>query len=114
MTVSNFTYSELKDLYKRNFTLGYIDSKFENKLALISLTSYITFLARKKDPNATVYSMLKKITKESDCVPDEFLWALSIICEDLMYGADDFPTFGLNTREIIPTIQNLLKKYLPF
>lgn len=114
MTVSNFTYEELRDLYKKYFTLGYINGNIKDKFALISLVCFMCHRLKEKDPDITPYRLLKKLTKNDVTIPENFIWAVSIICEDYMYMATDFPTFGVALKDIPSTIQNLLNKYLPF
>lgn len=108
------TYKELKDIYAKYFSLGNLGTDLGNKFALLSLICYVTDKAKQKDPDATPYKIIKKILKNDSTIPENFIWALSIQCEDLMYGATEFPTFGIANKEIISTIQNLINKYLPF
>lgn len=114
MKVINLTYEEKKDIYRDNFTLGYLGNDINKKFTLLSLVCLVTYLAKQKDPDATPYSMLKKINKGDTTLPDSFIHAIAIQCEDLMYGCESFPTFGVPNKEIISTIKKLLNEYLPF
>lgn len=114
MTVDNFTFDELRDLYRRYFTLGNMGNDINNKFALISLVCYSTYLLKQQDPDITPYVVLKRITKDDITIPDQFLVAIAIICEDMMYDTKEFPTFGIAVENIKSTILKLLNKYLPF
>lgn len=105
-------YSELESLYKDNFSLGFLGKDINKILALICLTCYLTKKLKEKDPDCTCWKVLYKINKE--VVPEKFIKALSIICSDLSYGRDDFPTFGVSDRDIPAKIKELLEEYIPF
>ena len=103
----------LKKIYTDNFSLGYLNVDAGDKLALISLVCYITQKAKEKKPGVTVYQVLSNLNKDT-YVSEDFIVGLTIICEDFMYHCTKFPTFGTPDKEIVPTIKNLLKSYLPF
>ena len=112
------SFHELKDLYSRNFSLGYLNgntsrSSIENKFVLISLINYVTYKAKMKNPDATHYSIIMKLSQNLG-LPEDFIKGLSIVCEDFAYDCSDFPTFGLKGKEIINEIISILKTYVPF
>jgi hypothetical protein len=105
------SYDELKKIYIENFSLGYLNTDINNKFALISLICYITMKAKMKKPDVTTYQIIMKIYND---LPEDFIKALAIICDDFSYGCTEFPTFGIQPKDMIDTIKNLLKSYLPF
>lgn len=114
--VTNF--NELRRIYSECFSLGYINpnnerSLIENKFVLISLICYITYKAKDKDPDATHYSIIRKLSKGID-IPDEFIRGLAVVCEDFAYNCTKFPTFGLKGQDIIKECRGILKSYMPF
>lgn len=110
-------FQELKKFYNEHFSLGYISnttrSSFENRLVLISLVCYITYKAKQKNPDATHYEIIMKLSKNLG-LPEEFIKGLSIICEDFSYMSNDFPTFGLKGQDIVKEANSILASYLPF
>lgn len=110
---TNDAYQKLSDLYKEKFSLKYLGNSINNKFALISLICYVTKKLQEKNPNATHLAVLKKINEEN-IIPNDFLEVLAIVCEDFAYGCDDFPTFNIKSSEMIKTIKDLLKNFIPF
>lgn len=115
---SQFKYSELKEIYTKNFSLGYINSghnrsAIEERFILISLINYITYKAKMKNPDVTHYEIICKLSKNLG-LPDDFLKGLSIVCEDFAYQCSDFPTFGLKGQDIIKEATSILKSWFPF
>ena len=111
-------FQELKRFYSENFGLGYINgennrSPFENRLVLISLICYITYKAKLKNPDATHYQIVMKLS-EGLGLPDKFIKGLSIVCEDFSYQCHEFPTFGLKGKDILKEVSAILKSYIPF
>lgn len=111
-------YSELKRIYNECFSLGYIAgtterSPFENRLVLISLICYVTYKNKLKNPDTTHYSIIMKLSQNLG-LPDSFIKGLSIVCDDFSYQCTDFPTFGLQGKDILREIIAILKSYLPF
>lgn len=105
-------YDELRRLYSKLFSLGYLNTDINTKFALISLINYVTYQMRQKNPDVTHYKVIKKIIGEE--LPEDFIKGLAVICEDFSYGCTTFPLFGLKPKEIINTIRDILHKYLPF
>jgi hypothetical protein len=106
-------YKELLDIYKENFSLGYLNTDINNKFALISLICYVTFKAREKKPDVTHYSIIRNITKDMS-IPHSFEKRLAVLCDDFSYGCTSFPTFNIKGQEVIKTIKDILNTYVPF
>lgn len=113
-------YKELESIYKEYFSTGYLNPKqdskmspFEKKLELISLICFVTQRTKLKNPDATYYYVLTKLSDKLG-LPDNFIRGMSILCEDLSYGCSEFPTFGLKGQDIIKEIRGILSTYLPF
>lgn len=109
----NLTYQEKAKIYNENFSLGYINSDINEKLALIALIGYTVMKIKKKTPTATYLQVVYKIASGM-CIPEDFLDTIAVIAEDFSYGCTNFPTFGLKDKEIIPKIKDILNKYVPF
>ena len=106
-------YNELKQYYNENFSLGYLNTDINSKFALISLICYVTKKSREKNPDANCYSIIQALNKD-DIIPQHLVKSLAIMCEDFMYGCSEFPTFNIKGSDIIKTIKDILKKYIPF
>lgn len=106
-------YDTYKKVYSRHYSIGYISGDLNDKLTLISLVAFLTNIAKKKSPDATVYKVLKKVLiPEQD---DYYLKALCVLTEDLMYGCSTFDSCGLKSfAEMSQKINELYKKMLPF
>ena len=85
-----------------------------NKFGLLSLVGFLTDKARQKNPDASCYQVLMKVTSGRN-FPDEYLKGLSIVCEDFMYNVKSFNTCGCKSaQEMIVQINNILDNWLPF
>lgn len=114
-SLTNISFDKVCKIYKKYFTLGYINSNISDKLACIVLTCYITNELRKKGKEVTCYDVLLKVGHDfTDSDKNTFLKSLGAICEDLMYGCDTFPDFGIKPREMPSHLKILLDKYCPF
>ena len=103
---------ELKDLHNQYFELGHFNSDINTQFALISLVGFLTHLAKKKNADITSYSVIKQIIKND--IPDSFCRSLSIICDDFSYGCSQFPTFGIESKQIPTKIREILLSWSPF
>lgn len=110
---SKTSYSTLKQIYRDHFTLSHFNVNNQEKMALIMLICYLTDKAKAKKPDTTIWSIIYALNKDI-YLPDEILMGLSIVCEDFFESGGEFPTFGLQTKEIVPKVKNILKSYLPF
>lgn len=113
--LQNISFDKLLAIYKKYFTLNYLGHDVSDKLACISLTCYITNELRKKNPKITCYDVLLKIGKDfGEVDKNTFLKSLGVVCEDLMYGCNTFPDFGIKPQEMPKQLQKLLTNYVPF
>lgn len=99
-------------VYNKYFSLGYLGKDINNKFAIISLISYITYKRSKKFPSWTNYDTIKVVGK--DIISEDLMESFSIICDDFSYGCESFPTFGLEDKDIPKKVQELLREHLPF
>ena len=114
-------FDELRKFYSEHYSLGYLNvepkngySSFERKLILISLINYVFQKNKAKSPDMTYYSLIYKLSEKIG-IPDNFIKALAIVCEDFGYECyEEFPTFGLKGKEIISEIREILSSYVPF
>lgn len=112
--LNNPSYEELKGIYSKYFSLGKIAGDINNKFGLISLIGFLTKQARQKNPDATCYQVIMKVT-EGKSLPQEYVIGLAIVCEDFMYEVKDFNTCGCKSaKEMIVQINNILDNWLPF
>ena len=118
MDLSNSTYEEVRKVFTKYFTLGYLNTSLESKLALIAMICFITNkLNTKKDPlnRVTCYQVICKIGKDfPDEVHQNFFKSLGAICDDLSYGCKEFPNFGIEPKSMPKEILKLLQTWLPF
>lgn len=113
--LKNISFEKLFAIYTKYFSLNYLNSNLGDKLAVIALTCYITNELRKKSQKITCYDILLKIGKDFGQVEkDTFLKSLGAICEDLMYGCDTFPDFGIKPKDMPKQLKILLDNYVPF
>lgn len=111
--MEHLKYNDKKQLYSDNFSLGYINTNAGEKFVLISLICALTETLKSKKPGITIYQVLYKINTALQ-LPQEFIESLSIICEDFSYGCTEFPNFGVDQKDYIKTIKEILNKYIPF
>lgn len=109
---SNEQFEELRKLYKKHFSLGYLNADYNTKVALISLIC-ITYKEVTKKKKASYLEVIKAISKGID-LPEDFIWTLAIICEDYSYDVENFPNFGLEGKAIIEKIREIFNSWCPF
>jgi hypothetical protein len=113
--LENISFDKLLRIYQKYFSLHYINTNTDNKLALIALICFLTNELRKKDKNITCYDVLLKIGKDfPDLQKNTFLKSLACVCQDIMYGCKEFNTFGVERKDVPATIKKLLNEYVPF
>ena len=105
-------YSELEDIYKKYFSLGYMNTDVNTRFALVSFICYITKKLKSKHPNVTYYQVVYKLAE--DLIPEDNIKGLAILCEDFAYGCTEFPTFGIEDKKIPGKIKEILRNWLPF
>lgn len=117
-SVEKLEYEDKLYVYQKVFSLGsFTSDDFNEKLVLFSLVALVTQKMREKDSQATPLKILMKITGQvqDNSAFYQFLEALSIIVEDLMYQTTKFDACGLNSsQEIINKIKEILSTWLPF
>ena len=62
--LENISFDKLLRIYQKYFSLHYINTNTDNKLALIALICFLTNELKKKDKNITCYDVLLKIGKD--------------------------------------------------
>ena len=108
-------FEKVSQIYSKYFSMGFLNCNLDRKLAMISLTCYITSELRKKGKKATCYDVLLKIGQDMpDLVKNTFLKSLGAICEDFMYSCTDFPTFDIKPSDMPKTVRKLMDNYCPF
>lgn len=106
-------YTKLSDLYRNYFSLGSLGTNINLKFALISLLGYMVNSMKKKKPGTTYYEVVAKLADKTGLEEDE-IQAIAIITEDFSYGCTDFPTFGVQPKDMPTKIRELMGKFLPF
>lgn len=114
MNITNHTQpiESLRETYNAYFSLGHLNTDINTKFALISLINYLTQIVKKKNPFMTQYEVLKQIIKNE--VPDAFCRSLAVVCEDFAYGCTQFPTFGIENKQIPAKVKEILLSWNPF
>lgn len=110
------SYKDLQNVYTKWFSLGGIAGEIDNKFALISLVCTLTAAQKKKNPDVTCYEVLRKIISKGKLqLTNEYVYGLSIVCEDFLKGSTKFNTCGLKTaKEMVDKINKILENWLPF
>ena len=113
--LQNISFEKLLAIYDKYFSLNYLNTDVSDKLALISLTCYITNELRKKGKKVTCYDVLLKIGKDMpEQVKNTFLKSLGAVCESLMYGCKIYPDVGISFENMPKQVRKLLDSYCPF
>lgn len=120
--IGDLEFNERGAAYEREFGLGNLGSKIDNKLILVSLICSFVLAARKKDPAVTVLDCVKKLTDyESLSMTDKtgmigkYYENLAIICESFLYGVSEGNTFGLKTAaDLKLKVNDILSTRVPF
>ena len=114
-------FKELQRFYSENYSIGYLNpppkggqSSFERKLVLISLICLVYSKNKEKNPDLTYYSLIYKLASKLGGIPEDFIKGLAIVCEDFAYGSKSFPNFGLEGKNILKEILEILNSYTPF
>lgn len=105
-------YEEMQRIYNQYFSMGYLNADINTKFALISLVCYITEKLKEKRPDVTHYQVLRKLSE--GMIPEDHIKGLSVICSDFSYGCKEFPTFGIDDKNIPVKIKEILSKWVPF
>ncbi len=111
--MEDIPYNKLERTYNDYFSLGHLNCSFKNKMALISLICHLTHKLKLKKPDVTHYRVIAKLA-DGKGLPDSFIKALAIVCNDFSYGCTEFITFDMQDKEMVPVIKNILDSYMPF
>ncbi len=104
--------NKLKQIYNQYFSMqGYADS-INTKFALISLICYVVTKLQEKKPDVTFYQIIKQLS--GDNIPADLVTGLSIMCEDFSNTRKDFPTFGIEEKDIPKKIKEIFFSWTPF
>lgn len=115
MELRDISYDKASAIYKKFFSIHFLNSNLGDKLAVIALTCYITRELQKKTKDITCYDVLLKVGKDFGKEDKEtFLKSLGVICEDFMYGVKDFPDYGVPLKDMPKQLKKLLDSYVPF
>ena len=103
-------YDELRQFYKDNFSLGFINTKgrsnIESRFILISLICYVTYKTKLKKPDTTHYQIIMKLSNYYE----NYLLHIFLSEVKLKYY-----TFRKNQNKILILIYfNILKRHYTF
>jgi hypothetical protein len=111
--IDGLSYLEMCDVYSKNFSLHNILGGMQNKFFLIGSICRLTHAAKQKSPGVTHWQIIKKLTFDLH-LPERFLMGLAIMCDDFAYETNEFPNFGVEDKDVIPKIKEILKNWMPF
>lgn len=120
--IEPLTRTERGAYYEKEYGLGNLGTKIDNKLILVSLICSFTLMARAQNPSMTVMEVIKKLTNYETIAMDDkygeegkFYENLAITCESFMYGVTEGNTFGLKTgKEVRDKVIEIISNRLPF
>lgn len=110
--IRNPEYSQLQEIYSQYFSFGNLGISFDSKLALLSMLAHLKEQLSAKKPDVTHYQVLKNIVDNR--LPEDVIKGIAVVCSDMSYGCKEFPTFGLNNKQMVAKIKELADNYLPF
>lgn len=105
-------YEELQEIYQKYFSFGNLGVSFDSKLALLSMLCHIKEQLSAKKPDVTHYQVLRNIVGTK--WPEDIIKGIAVVCSDMSYGCKEFPTFGLDNKQMIAKIKEIADNYLPF
>ena len=105
-------YTDMQRLYSSYFSLGYLNPDINTKFALISLICYLTDKIKSKKPDTTHYQIIRKILGND--LPEDLAKGLAMVCSDFAYGCTQFPTFGIDDKNIPAKIKEIISARAPF
>lgn len=105
-------YEEMQKMYYDNFSLGHLNTDINSKFALISLICYLTKKLKEKKPDVTYYQVVYKLA--NGLIPDDNIKGLAVVCSDFAYGCSEFPTFGIEDKNIPIKVKEILSNWVPF
>lgn len=118
----DMTFQDKQVVYDKEFSLGFLGDKIDNKLILISLICSFVLMARKKDSSLTVLDCVKKLTDYEQLasvdkfgIDGKFYESLAVICESFLYGVTEGNTFGIkNAKDLKDKVKEILSNRVPF
>lgn len=106
-------FNEKKQFYVSNFGLGYLGKDIQSKIKLICLICAMYEKVKETKPSLTMIQLINSINRQG-MITDSMAEGLAIMCEDFAYGCSDFPTFGIQPKDYIKVVKEILTKALPF
>lgn len=113
MNGSEPSYKELESCYKKYFSSGNLAADINEKFAMISLIGYMVTSMKKKNPDVTYYEVCRKLMEKLG-FDDLQIKGFAVVIEDFSHGCSDFPTFGIQPKDMPAKVREILSKYLPF
>ena len=115
MNLEDIDFKKANAIYQKLFSLHYLNCDLGDKLGVIALTCRITHALQEKGKKVTCYDVLLKIGKNfREVEKNTFLKSLACICDDFMYGVNNYPDFGIKLSEAPKQLEKLLENYVPF
>lgn len=105
-------YEEIQRVYNQYFSLGHLNTDINTKFALISLICYLTLKLKEKKPDVTHYQVIRKLSE--GIITEDQMKGLAVVCSDFSYGCTEFPTFGINDKNIPAKVKEILSSWAPF
>lgn len=118
------TIDQKRSIYADLFSSGALTTcKFNDKIELYTLICYMTQVMKKQNPvkykNSLdfLHEMFGQNLEKVEGSQKPYIEALSVICDDLLYGVIDFipcPGEYTNCKDIVLRIKQLVEQWLPF
>lgn len=105
-------YKELQNIFDEYFSLSNLGEDFSNRIGLLSMICYLYSKLKLKNPDLTYWNLIYKIGKTE--VPEKYLIGLSILCESFGKNCKEFPTFGIQPKDMPKKIREILHSWMPF
>ena len=102
----------MQAIYAKYFTLGYLDGNINEKFGLIAIICRLVNILQSKGVETDYYKVIKQLGKNK--IPDSFAKGLAVVCRDFGYGCKEFPSFGVEDKEIPNKIKEILSTWCPF
>lgn len=115
--LANMPFEKVCKIYNKYFSLGYLNTNIENKLAIIALITNLTYEINKKNNNKfNCYDILLKLMKDQpELFKNTFLKTLGAIADDMSYGCTKFEDFNIPLKEQPKVLKDLIiNNYVPF
>ena len=111
-----------EEFFNQFFSMGTnTNASIKDKFELLYLICFLSFKMRERDPEKfkkplNVLQHLYGRTFSDQIGEDSYLIALSILCDDLLFGVNEIekPEGFTNVSEIFARIKDLVNHWLPF